>query len=237
MSKFKESPITPGNRGKLGGIVFSKNHYGPFNAMKASPPEYRTDLQRNTTGKFTSLLQDYSYRLSDEQYKSWRNFSMGFKRTDTSGNIYSLTPRDVFVSCNSNFREVGLPVTFDTPPKVPPQSITSFRFETYIENGQFGLNMYFNPAINKNTRIYIFATHYLRLSVFKYKDSWFRGIGYVDGSFKSGDSLASLYKSRFPANASPRYKIALRVKVISAISGIASPIVEESAYFTIKSQE
>ena len=229
MSKFKPSAITPDHRGKLGNIVFSKNRYGPYDVLKTNPRKDRTEAQRNTNGDMGNLSRAWSDKISAKQHEDWSRFALNFKRTDTSGNTYTLAPRDVFMSCNSNLKEVGLPVIFDAPANIPPQTFDSFTLETSADNWILKLNLFIKPEIKEDTRILIFATDFLRNSKYYFKDTWFRVIGYINSSFKSGDSIVSIYQSRFENVLSTDYKIAFRLKPVSAISGISSPVIKTSA--------
>jgi hypothetical protein len=165
--------------------------------------------------------------MIDEQYEGWRQLALQFKRTDTSGNVYPLAARDVFISCNSNLKEVGLPVILEAPHNIPPQSFSSFTIESSVENNLLNLNLFIEPEIEKDTRILIFATKHLKYGKRKFNDSWFRVIGYIDSTFKSGDSISSLYLNRInDLTPVTNTKIAFRFKPVSAISGMASPVFE-----------
>ena len=224
MSKFKQSSITPNHRGRIGGNIMSKNKYGPFMAMLTTPRQYRTEAQLKVTGDLGALSHTWSNKMIDEQYESWGQLALQFKRTDSSGNVYPLDARDVFMSCNSNLREVGLPVIFDAPRNILPHSFSSFTVEASVENNLQKLNLFIEPEIEKDTRVVIFATLHLKYAKRKFNDSWFRVIGYIDSTFKSGDSISSLYKNRLP-ELTPLIdgKIAFRFRSVSAISGIALP--------------
>ena len=234
--KFKQSAITPEQSGKLGAVVFSKNQYGPYEAMKRNPPHDRTQAQQNATGRNKALIKSYSTCLSDEQYVAWKQFSLNFKRTNSSGTEYTLGARDVYVSCNSNLMQVGLPMIYDAPQNIKPQDFSNFTLETFVENGLMNLNLFFKPEIDKDTRILIFATHDLKNCISYFKPNWFRRIGYIDSNFKSGDSVLSIYQSRFQYPAPQNYKIAFHLRPISAISGVASSEIEISASFRVNSQ-
>ena len=237
MSKFSQSLITPNHRGRLGANNISHNKYGPFMAMLPIPSQNRTEAQMNVNHRTGDLSHAWSVKLIDEQYEAWLQFAMQFKKTDSFGNIYTPAARDVFMSCNSNLRNVGLPVIFEAPHNIPPQSFSSFTIESSAENKLLKLNLFIEPEIQKDTRILIFATDHLKYSKRKFKNSWFRLIGYIDSTFKSGDSISSLYVTRFN-NLSPvrDTKIAFRFRPVSVISGLALPHIETYIGYREKSQ-
>lgn len=231
MAKFSKSPFLPKPRGKTGGTMFSKNKYGEFLGMTPVPIKGYSDAQQKVRHSLGGLSQIWSYNLSDEQYAGWTKYARKFKRTDTSGNSYNLAPRDVFTNHNSFLEQVGMPVILDPPKTSVVQKISNFKFEIFAGDGEDDILLNFKPALNKDTRLLIFATNKLRNSKFHFKDTWFRRIGFVDNSFKSGDSIMSIYRDRFYYLFPPNFKIAFRVRIVNSATGFASDIIETSASF------
>ena len=231
MSKFKQSSITPEHRGEIGGIVFSKNRYGPYDAVKSKPVNRNTTPQQRVRHYMGELSRIYSYKLNEKQYKGWMNLIHKITLTDTSGNPYKPAARDIFTAFNFNLHEVGLPLMLDPPKKLSVQSFTSFKFEIIADNDDNDILLYFKPAINKDTRIMIFASSALRNSIFFFRDNRFKKIGYIDSSFKSGDSILSLYRSipAFNYDFAGSFKIAFRLKSVSCSSGFSGDMIESSA--------
>ena len=237
MAKFKESIFLPGLRGRNGASVFNKNRYGNYIANKTIPINPQTEAQMRVRHTLGSLSQIWSYNLNEQQYIGWTKLVNKFKFTDSSGNSYKPAPRDIFTSFNFNLSEVGLPINLDPPEKFSVQTFSEFSLEIITPEDKSGLLLHFKPAINKDTRIMILATYALRNSIFYFRDNLFKKIGYIDNSFKSGDSLLSLYRS-FPGNTfkfNGNFKIALRIKPISISSGYAKDLIEISdSVFQVK---
>ena len=65
-------------RGKLGGIVYSRNTGGAYARQKVSPVQPRTPSQLNQRSRMaeTSKLWD---TLTQNQREAWKSFSLGFK--------------------------------------------------------------------------------------------------------------------------------------------------------------
>ncbi len=234
MAKYSKTPFMPSLRGKAGGIVFSENRYGPYMAVKSMPVKRDSPALSRVRSTMSALSQIWSYKLSDEQYLAWAKYTEKFRQKDTSGNIYNPAPRDIFTNHNFNLKAIGIPIILD-PPKIKTlQNISQFKLNISANNdGLESINLFFKPELNNDTRILIFATDYLKNCIFYFKDNKFRKIGYIDNTFKSGDSILSLYKSVFNYKATmpKNFKIAFRFKVISAILGISAPVVETSASF------
>ena len=102
-----------------------------------------------------------------------------------------------------------------------------------LEMPNLDIRLFFKPAISKNTRIIIFATRSLSNSLNYFRNNHFKKIGYIDSSFKSGDSIFSMYMSlpffkvNFKDNSS--FQIAFRLKPVSSLSGFSKGIIEEYA--------
>jgi hypothetical protein len=234
MAKYLKSPLLPRLRGKAGGTVFSENRYGPYMAVKSMPVYRESPALSRSRSTMSSLSQKWSWDLSDAQYEAWANYVKKLKLKDSSGNIYNPAPRDIFISYNFNLRSVGMPFILDHPKDKTLQKVGKFTFTAFADNRNLEfIDFFFAPELNKDTCILIFATHLLRNSINYYKDTWFRKIGYINDSFKSGDSILKLYSSVFRTQdiVPPNFKIAFRLKVISANTGISSPIVETALSF------
>ena len=231
MSKFKPSAITPEHRGKLGNIVFSKNKYGPYSALKTNPTDKKTDAQMRVRASMANLSRIYSNNLNKLQYQGWSKLVSKITRTDSSGNKYNPAPRDIFIACNFNFSELGLPLMFDPPKKLSVQSFNSFKIEIFTDNDNNDIRLFFKPAISEDTRIMIFATKFLSNSLSYFRDSLFKKIGYIDSGFKSGDSIISLYKSipYFNCVLDGSFQIAFRLKPVSCSSGFSKDLIKTSA--------
>ncbi|MCX6162082.1 MAG: hypothetical protein NTV87_12225, partial [Ignavibacteriae bacterium] len=140
-------------------------------------------------------------------------------------------------SCNINLREIGLPDIFDPPVNYSVQEYEEFELEiSYDENNYMDIRLFFDPPLKKNTVIEIFATMQLKLCSFSFKNSWFKKIGCINSSFKSGDSIQKLYATIFnlptlKKTGTGSFKIAFRLKTVSVISGFASSLIETSASF------
>ncbi len=234
MAKYSKTPFLPRQRGKIGGIVFSENRYGPYTTLRSMPVRRESPALSRVRSTMSALSQIWSYKLSDEQYAAWTKYAEKFKSKDTSGNTYNPAPRDIFTNHNFNLKSIGLPVNLDPPKNKSVQNIGQFKFTAFAENRNLEyIDFFFKPELDGDTRILIFATNFLKNSIFYFKDTWFRQIGYIDSSFKSGDSILKLYNSVFLTNTitPSNFKIAFRFKVISAISGISTPIIETSLSF------
>ncbi len=238
--KFKESAYTPKARGKIGGNKFSANRYGPYSSLKPRTNYSHTEPQKKVTAQMGGVSRLWSNNLTEAQYDAWNKFCYKFKKKDSSGNIFFPAPRDIFMSCNINLLEVCMPVIFDPPDKHSVQIYKTFELElSYDIDNYLDIKLFFDPSLKNDTRIEIFATMQLKLCNFFFKDRWFKKIGYIDSSFRSGDSIQKLYASVFPLPALPAItakpatikpiKIAFRLKSVSSVSGFASPVIQTSA--------
>ena len=231
MAKYKESIYLPELRGRDGASIFRKNRYGNHIAPKPIPSNHKTDAQMRVRYSLTSLIKIYSNKLNERQYIGWSKLTSKITLSDKSGNIFHPAPRDIFTGFNSNLTEVGLPISLDPPEKLSVQSFKSFDVQIIPEDNNNDLLLFFKPAIDKDTRIMIFATKDLKNSIFFFRPNRFKLIGYIDSTFKSGDSFLSLYRSilKFNYKFYDNFKIAFHFKPVSCSSGYSKDLVEISS--------
>ena len=146
------------------------------------------------------------------------------------------------MSCNINLREIGLHDILYPPENYSVQTYEDFKLEISYDAAHYmDIHLFFDPPLETDTRIVIFATIMLKLCNNRFQDGWFKKIGYIDSGFKSGDSIQKLYASIFGLTQLPKltptftfsnpFKIAFRLKTVSAISGFTSPIIKTEACF------
>lgn len=111
-------------RGKLGGIVYSRNTGGAYARQKVSPVQPRTPSQLNQRSRMaeTSKLWD---TLSQNQREAWKSFSLGFKKRDVFGLSKQRTGQQMFMFSNLALVSVGFSPILNPPTDLAVDAVTS----------------------------------------------------------------------------------------------------------------
>jgi hypothetical protein len=111
-------------RGKLGGIVYSRNTGGAYARQKVSPVQPRTEAQLNQRSRLseTSKLWD---TLTQSQREAWKSFSLGFKKRDVFGLAKQRTGQQMFMFCNLALISSGFSAILNPPTDLAVNAITS----------------------------------------------------------------------------------------------------------------
>ena len=76
--------------GKLGDVVASKNHSGPYHRKHSPPKTKPTAAQDYTQGEFRVVAKAWG-ELTDEQYRAWRARARREKSKSKLGKRWTLT--------------------------------------------------------------------------------------------------------------------------------------------------
>jgi hypothetical protein len=126
MAKYK-GILWSDARGKMNGVVFSRNTFGTYIRNLASPVQPRTPAQLN----IRAILQNLSRRwrtLTAAQQAAWNALAQQVVLTDTLGNPYHPTGQQLYCGLNANL-ELDQSSAIDNAPPAPvlvptPQTVT-----------------------------------------------------------------------------------------------------------------
>lgn len=107
-------------RGKLNGIVMSRNRAGNYLRNKTTPLNPQTPAQSGVRGAFGALTQRWR-TLTQEQRNTWINGASEYPQPDGNGGTYIPSPFNLFMKANQNIQNVGGSIITDlqTPLPVP----------------------------------------------------------------------------------------------------------------------
>lgn len=97
--------ITDG-RGKVGSFYIGRNHYGTFLAewtVPANPQTFLQQLRRSAQAFLSNNWQN----LSDSQQREWIAETASYPKTNSIGNVYTLTGQTLYISLNLNLWQIG----------------------------------------------------------------------------------------------------------------------------------
>lgn len=105
-------------RGKLAGMVASKNRSGNFLRAKVTPINRQTSAQTLSRGRLAAFSSAWSATLTEAQRNAWNNMAPNYPKTNVFGHSYNPTGKNLFVALNTNARLVGQN-TLITDPSLP----------------------------------------------------------------------------------------------------------------------
>jgi len=161
--KVKWGSIITDGEGKLGGHVYSHNHWGAFVRTLVTPTLVTNAYTTAVRNHFLLQLNNWK-ALTAAQQDAWTAFAGRHGRTDYFGTVYYLTGQTAFISCNMNMFAIGQadfvsPGTDDVPTVDLTGSVNSTASTSklnYVIDG--------NPT-NSNVVIIAFATALLSTGI------------------------------------------------------------------------
>jgi hypothetical protein len=115
MAKIKFGGMVADARGKLDGVVYSKNQYGAYVRNKVSPVQPQTARQTLVRERLTQLSKAYSTVLTDAARAAWSGFAKINPSVDIFGQPQAQTGIATYVRLNSVLFNVGS-ARIDVPP-------------------------------------------------------------------------------------------------------------------------
>ena len=111
-------------RGKLGGIVYSRNTAGAYARQKVSPVQPRTPAQLNQRSRMVQVSKQWD-TLTQNQRQAWKDFSVGFKKRDVFGLQKQRTAQQMFMFCNLALVSSGYAVILNPPSNLACDALSS----------------------------------------------------------------------------------------------------------------
>jgi hypothetical protein len=115
MAKVKFGGIAQDARGKIDGIVYSRNQYGSYVRVKVSPVQPNSARQTLIRERTTTLSKRFSTVISEAQRAAWSGFATANPVPDVFGNPQALSGITSYVRLNQVVLNAGGTI-IDTPP-------------------------------------------------------------------------------------------------------------------------
>lgn len=107
MAKVNFGAIATDARGKVKGIVYSKNKSGAYVRGKVTPANPNTPAQTGVRTSFGALAQMWSGTLTDAQRSSWITYAATYPRNDIFGASINLSGLNMFISLNQVLQQIA----------------------------------------------------------------------------------------------------------------------------------
>jgi hypothetical protein len=115
MAKVKFGALASDARGKIDGVVYSKNQFGAYIRQKVSPVQPQSPRQTLVRERQTTLSKRYSTVITEAQREAWRGFALTNPVPDVFGDPQALTGIASYVRLNQIILNGGGTI-IDTPP-------------------------------------------------------------------------------------------------------------------------
>lgn len=233
MTKFKNSSMFTDMRGKSGATSFTRDRTGQHMRLISGRIKSTSYKMLSSQSKHKTVLNSWTM-LSNRNRNEWNELGKTFYCTDRLGNTFPYCGRDIYQKFSRNLLEIGEKIKSEPPKNRIVQHFNSFSAEiTVKDNNIQNIFLFIKPAISKNTKLLVFATHPLKQGVSNPVPKNYKRIGYLDYSFNSGGSILHLYKSVFPSYTYFINQIGFYIKPINLHTGIAS----NELYFTVQADD
>jgi hypothetical protein len=115
VAKVKFGALAQDARGKIDGVVYSRNQFGSYVRQKVSPVQPQTARQTLVRERLTTLSKRFSTLISDAQRQAWNAFAKVNPVVDVFGNPQALSGISAYVRLNGVILNGGGTI-IDTPP-------------------------------------------------------------------------------------------------------------------------
>lgn len=117
--KVKFGSIITDGRNKLGGHVYSRNHYGNFSRTNTTPTLVQNDYTQPVRNNFLTLVQNYT-NLDPADRLTWQSGVVDYPRTNQFGDTYYPTGQTLYTWLNRNLFTIGIDPLSSCPTPVHP---------------------------------------------------------------------------------------------------------------------
>lgn len=219
--KYKFGSIITDGSGKLGGQVFSRNHYGNFVKNKVSPIQPNTVSQLNLRSIMASVTSAWE-SLTDSQRFEWSKFSESYPQKDRFGHTFYLSGFNFFRKINM------VRLTQSMPLLSSPLAPLPFPVWELVDITAFSLNpsifCFINPSPPAGYIYQVFSTPVLSPGVNYCKGKFVLIGNIVEGADYPCD-IYSLWFAKFNGTLLPGYAIFFKIALVDTNSGFVSSYV------------
>lgn len=223
MAKIKFGAIVTDARGKLDGIVFSKNQFGAYTRTKVTPVNPNSTRQTEVRNNLALNSKAWSNVLTDAQRAGWKALAENNPVTDIFGNSQVLTGIALYGRVNNVLRNLGVAVLTTAPGNLDVTGLVSM--SATAGAGLSALDITFLDApLPANHKLYIFATGNLPGGVSFFKPR-LRFIGASAAAEVSPFDAGALWEAKF-GELIEGNKLGLAVAVVNEANGAISPAIQ-----------
>lgn len=217
MAKIQFGAVATDARGKIAGIVYSKNRAGGYVRVKVSPSQTETVRRALVREIFAANSQTWSTGLTAAEVAAWNAFATGHLVTDVFGAARALSGIGVFQKLNSIIQIAGGTAITD-----PPDDLSIVPLLTATVTATAGapdvLSIAYTPTpAEADVKVQVFATAPLPIGR-TFAKSGKRWLGVTASAAASPYNAAAAYLAKFGAMTAG-LKIGIWVNKVNVTTG------------------
>jgi hypothetical protein len=195
MAKIKFGALAQDARGKIDGIVYSRNQFGAYARQKVSPVQPQAFRQTLVRERLTSLSKRFSTVITDSQRQAWNAFAKVNPVVDVFGNPQALSGISAYVRLNAVIENAGAAL-IDTPPAdLSVTGLLSMTAAAAAGAATLGITFTATP-LGAGLELYIWATQGLNAGRQFFKPN-LRFLGVSAAAQASPFAAGTLYTAKF----------------------------------------
>lgn len=219
MAKILFGAIATDARGKVAGIVYSKNASGAYLRQKVSPTQSLTTRRGLVRARMTNLSKYWSNSLTEAQVAGWNAFAKNNPVTDVFGRTMTLSGIQTYCRLNAQILNVG-----GTQINTPPASLTIAGITSITITSDASvptLSLAYGPSpLAANVCLNVFATQQLPVGR-TFTKSFMRWIFASAAAGATPANILAAYTAKFGALIAGN-KIGFLVNVVDSTTGAAT---------------
>jgi hypothetical protein len=195
MAKIKFGALAEDARGKIDGIVYSRNQFGAYARQKVSPVQPQTARQTLVRERMTTLSKRFSTVISEADRLAWSAFAKVNPVVDVFGNPQALSGISAYNRLNGVILNAG-GTRIDTPPAdLEVTGLLSMSVAASAGGGTLAITFSVS-ALGAAERLYIWASQGLNSGREFFKPS-LRFIGVSAAAQATPFAAGALYTAKF----------------------------------------
>lgn len=219
MAKINFGALVSDARGKIDGIVYSRNGSGAYVRTKVTPVNKNTVRQQAARAALAANSKMYSAILTDAQRGGFGALAASNPVTDIFGNSQTLSAIAMFGRVNNVLRNIGEDPLADAPANMNVTGITSL--DITGDEALQGLKVAFTATpLEATTLLYVFATGKLNPGRTFYKQN-LTFLGAAAAATVSPFDIAALWIAKYGALVEGD-KIGFQVATVNSVNGAIS---------------
>jgi len=221
MAKVKFGGMVADARGKLDGVVYSKNQYGAYVRNKVSPVQPQTARQTLVRERLATLSKNYATVLTDAQRAAWSAFAKINPSVDIFGQPQAMTGIGAYCRLGAIILNTGAAAPLATPPAdLQVSGLIGCTVAAAAGAGTLGIVFGVSP-LAAGEELYIYATQGFSAGRQFFKPA-LRFIGCSPGAQVTPYAAGPQYVAKFGAMIAGT-AIGVLVMVVNVANGALSP--------------
>lgn len=223
MAKIKFGALVTDARGKLDGIVYSKNQFGAYVRTKVTPVNPNTQRQSEVRNNLSLNSKAWSNTLTDAERAGWKALAENNPVTDIFGNSQVLTGIALYGRVNNVLRNLVVAPLNVAPPNLDVTGLASLAVTAGA--GLSAIDIAFTETpLPANHKLYLFATGNLPGGVSFFKPR-LRFIGSGAAAEVSPFDAGSLWEAKF-GDLIEGNKFGIAVAVVNEANGAIATAIQ-----------